>query len=258
MNKRTFDIVMTVFSFVLWGPVILLVSLLNIVFEGFPVFYSSLRRVSINDIKRIYKFRTMVRNAEKLYNRDTVSVEDVRFLNTPISSPLYTKTGRVIEKLTLTELPQFFHVLQGYMSIVGNRPLPENVVNSLSEEYPGSILRFQTPAGMTGPIQLVGRTEIIDRDRLILEITYCEAVSSSYSWKLDFLILLYTVLIALKLKKSMSVEEVKQLIITITGFEYQFPKSLCLRKETDDKERVVWSKEHREWALKQKNKSSDV
>lgn len=256
MSKRFFDIVVTLLSFILWGPVILIFSLINIVFEGFPVFYSSMRRVSMDEIRRVYKFRTMVRNAEKLYNRETVSIVDIRFLNMPITSPLYTRIGRIIEKYTLTELPQFIHVLQGYMSIVGNRPLPENVVKSLSEEYPGSILRFQTPAGMTGPIQLVGRSEVIDRDRLILEITYCEAVKHAYSWKLDFLILLYTVLIALKIMAPMTVEEVKQFIIRNVDYQYEFPDSMCLRKNTEEKERVVWSDEKREWALNSKAKQN--
>jgi len=256
MSKRIFDIIVTALSFFLWGPVILIFSAINFVFEGFPIFYASKRRVSMDEIRNVYKFRTMVRNADKLYNRETVSVVDVRFLNMPITSPLYTKIGRVIERFTLTELPQFVHVLQGYMSIVGNRPLPENVVKSLNEEYPGSILRFQTPAGMTGPIQLIGRSEVIDRDRLILEITYCEAVMHSYSWKLDFLTLLYTVLIALKIMRPMTVEEVKQFIIKNTDYDYKFPDSLCLRKHKAEKERAVWSDEKREWALSSKTKQN--
>lgn len=256
MSKRIFDIIVTLSSFCLWGPVIIFFALVNLFFEGFPIFYSSMRRVSMDEIKSVYKFRTMVRNAEKIYNRETVSIENVRFLNTPITSPLYTKIGRIIEKNTLTELPQFIHVLQGYMSIVGNRPLPENVVNSLNEEFPGSILRFKTPAGMTGPIQLIGRSEVIDRDRLILEITYCEAVKDSYTWKLDFLILLYTVLIALKIMNPMTVEETKKFISKHTNYVYKFPESLCRRKQASERENIIWSDEEREWTLNSKNNES--
>lgn len=248
VKKRFFDLTITLLSSVLWVPVIFVFALLNLTTEGFPVFYSSFRRVSISDIRKIFKFRTMVKDADKKYNRDTVPVTDVRFLNTPITSPLYTRIGRIIEKYALTELPQFFHVIQGHMSVVGNRPLPENVVQSLSVEYPGSINRFCTPAGMTGPIQLVGRTKIIDRDRLVLEITYCEVVREAYTWRLDFLILLYTVLISLKLHEPLSVQQTHEFIVRHTGCEFKFPESMCRRKDNSE-ERVVWSEEQREWAL---------
>ena len=256
IKKRIFDLVVTILTSVTWIPVIFIFAMINLAREGFPIFYSSRRRVSETEIRTVYKFRTMVRHAENIYNRDVVPMNNVRFLNTPISSPLYTRTGLLIEKYTLTELPQFINVLQGYMSIVGNRPLPENVVESLSDEYPGSMSRFSTSAGMTGPTQLVGRSGIIDRDRLVLEITYCEAVRNHYKWRLDFLILLYTVLIALKIKKSMTVEETIEFMVKQTGIEYRFPPSLCGRKHAEgEEERVVWSDEQREWALNAKIKS---
>jgi hypothetical protein len=98
------------------------------------------------------------------------------------------------------------------MGVVGNRPLPENVIRALREEFPWAEDRFLTPAGLTGPVQLVGRDAISDEARLTLEVEYCKGCLDSYSARLDFLILWYTVLIALRLCRPMTIEEVRCLI----------------------------------------------
>ena len=247
-RKRIFDITLTLLTAVIWVPVLLLCAAAIAVFEGRPVFYVSNRRVGAS-VKPVFKFRTMVRNADSIYNRDTVPVSgNVRFLNTPQDSPLYTRTGRIIERFGLTEIPQLILVLMGDMSLVGNRPLPVNVIEALKEDVPGEDdrrfvradewcgsckfhdwcemyrmcgsrdlcdveSRFLTPAGMTGPVQLVGRSTISDRDRLTLETIYCRIASTANSWRLDFIVLLYTVLIVLGTMQPLTVVEVQQLMI---------------------------------------------
>jgi lipopolysaccharide/colanic/teichoic acid biosynthesis glycosyltransferase len=163
-------------------------------------------------MRKIIKFRTMVRNADKLVNRETVPVTGVRFLNISPDSPLYTRTGRMLERLGLTELPQLLHVLSGEMSIVGNRPLPDNVLSCLREEYPFADDRFLTKAGLTGPAQLVGRDALNDSDRLRVESAYCLAAKHSYKMRLDFMILLYTVLITLGIREHFDYEGVLNFI----------------------------------------------
>lgn len=167
--KRLFDLTLTLGSAIFWLPTVLGAALMVLVFSGRPIFYSSPRRVSTAAPMKIVKFRTMVRNAAQLVNRDSVPLDNgVRFLNIPSDSPLYTRTGRIIERFGVTELPQFVHVLSGKMSIVGNRPLPENVMACLREEYRNADDRFLSPAGLTGPVQLVGRQVISYADRLSL------------------------------------------------------------------------------------------
>jgi lipopolysaccharide/colanic/teichoic acid biosynthesis glycosyltransferase len=180
--------------------------------SGRPVFYRSMRRVSTRDLMRVVKFRTMVKNADKIANRETLPVTNVRFLNIPPSSPLYTRAGRLLERCGITELPQFVHVLSGKMSIVGNRPLPDNVMDCLREEYPYADERFLTPAGLTGPAQLVGRDALTDDERLRLESAYCRACVHSYSLWLDIAILVYTVLIVVGVKKPLDYQGVLDLI----------------------------------------------
>lgn len=208
LRKRTFDLIL-IFLFLPGIIFTLGICALGIrVFEGRPVFYISTRRVYKRNSLRMIKFRTMRRDAEKIANRDTIAVTSTRFLNIPATSPLYTPIGRLIERLMLTELPQIWHVVQGKMTLIGNRPLPENVIAALREEHPDVEDRFLIPCGLTGPVQLVGREAIADADRLWLEIAYCRLVSASYTMRLDFLILFYTVVIGLVPSRRFTPEQV--------------------------------------------------
>lgn len=213
VRKRVFDLVVTLGMAPLWLPVCGLVALALLLTEGRPVFYVSSRRTVMSRTQRVIKFRTMVRGADKILNRETVPSTDTRFLNIPPEHPIYTPVGRVVERYALTELPQLLHVLQGKMSLVGNRPLPENVVRALRAEYPYAEDRFLARTGLTGPVQLVGRTEISDADRLGLEIDYGLITFFGYRMRLDLQVLLYTVLIALHLRKPLSVQQVRALML---------------------------------------------
>lgn len=212
-RKRAFDLALTVAGLPVWLAVVATCAAALGLAEGRPVFYRSTRRVHEKRACKLVKFRTMVRNADKIANRDTVPIGDVCFLNIDPESALYTPIGRLYERLAFTELPQLFHVLSGKMSLVGNRPLPENVISALVQRYPYAEERFSLRAGLTGPVQLVGRENLSDRDRLALEIAYCIIARSAYSMRLDFLMLLHTVLIALKLEDVMDVAQVRQLMI---------------------------------------------
>ncbi len=212
-RKRFLDMSLAIVAAVAWVPVLLISGALVLLFTGRPVLYRSMRRVSSGRIIRVVKFRTMVKNADKVANRATVPVDNnVRFLNIPPSSPLYTSVGRLLERCGITELPQFAHVLKGEMSIVGNRPLPENVMLCLREEYQNADERFLTKAGLTGPAQLVGRDALTDAERLTLEAAYCRACVNSYSMRLDLSILLYTVLIVIGLKQPLGYQGTLDLI----------------------------------------------
>ncbi len=212
-KKRALDLVLTTLGAIVWVPVVLVASLLVLVKEGRPVYYRSTRRVSTHRVVRLVKFRTMVRDAEKLVNRDTVPVEGgTRFLNISPDSPLYTPIGRTLERFAITELPQLVHVWRGQMSVVGNRPLPQNVMDSLREEYPYVDDRFLTSAGLTGPAQLVGREALSDAERLTLEATYCRACVAGYTVRLDLAILFSTIFGVLGLTKGLDYQGVLDLI----------------------------------------------
>jgi lipopolysaccharide/colanic/teichoic acid biosynthesis glycosyltransferase len=212
LSKRLFDLLVCLSAAIAWLPTVLLICLVSFVVQGRPLFYTSTRRVFLRQSARVPKFRAMVKNAEQLANRDTIPVSDQRFLNLDLDSPLYTPLGRFLERSQLVEIPQFFLVLQGKMSLVGNRPLPENVIASLLEIYPDTERRFDSPAGVAGPTQLIGRGKISDVERLDLEILYADFCIKRYSPWVDFLILLHTVLVTLSVKKAYSVDEIRKLL----------------------------------------------
>lgn len=213
IRKRMLDVTLVTLGALVWLPVLLVASLMVLLAEGRPVYYKSNRRVSADRVMRVVKFRTMVRNAEAIVNRTTVPVTDqVRFLNVSPDSPLYTRVGRLLERCGITELPQLVHVLSGRMSIIGNRPLPENVMSCLLEEFPAAGDRFLTRAGLTGPAQLVGRQELTDDERLTLESAYCRANLRRYSLRLDLTILFATIFIVAGVRKGMTYDEVLDMI----------------------------------------------
>ena len=212
LRKRVFDLFVTLALAPGWIFVLGVCAIAQLIFEGKPVFYASPRRVRGKKVITILKFRTLRRDADKLYNRDTVPVAKKRFLNISSDSPLYTTTGRFIERCMFTELPQILHVLQGHMSLVGNRPLPVNVVEALRELYPDVDRRFHAPTGLTGPVQLVGRDDVSDARRLALEYAYVERVTRDYSIMLDFKILALTVAASLTSRWRLSYEQVVELV----------------------------------------------
>ncbi|MEH3066732.1 MAG: sugar transferase [Aeromicrobium erythreum] len=217
-KKRALDLFLTVAGAIVWVPVVLTVAAGILLAEGRPVFYRSRRRVSSDEVVLLTKFRTMVRNADKLVNRDTVPVDDTtRFLNIPADSPLYTRIGRFVERFALTELPQLWHVVRGDMSVVGNRPLPQNVIDCLREEFPQVTDRFLTRAGLTGPAQLVGREALGDAERLDLEAAYCRACLNGYQARLDIVILAATILGVLGIGRDRDARAVHALIARHSG-----------------------------------------
>jgi lipopolysaccharide/colanic/teichoic acid biosynthesis glycosyltransferase len=214
LRKRVFDVVVAVSASVVLLPIMGICCLAILISAGRPVFYTSPRRVDTNRVLRLRKFRTMVRNADKVANRDTVSVTDTgtRFLNVSTTSSLYTPIGRIIERCQFTELPQTLYVLTGTLSIIGSRPLPENVVATLREAHDNVDDRFLTPAGLAGPVQMIGRDNLSDEDRLRIEARYCKIALNNYSVRLDLLILLRTVLAASRLRSAYTVAEVDQML----------------------------------------------
>lgn len=211
-SKRLFDLFVTLALAPGWIVVLLLCAAAQLAFEGRPVLYASSRRVHGRKVITILKFRTLRRDADKLFNRETVPVDRQRFLNISADSPLYTPTGRLIERTMLTELPQVLHVLRGHMSLVGNRPLPLNVVEALREQHPDVDLRFRAPAGLTGPVQLVGRDDLSDTQRLALEYAYVARVAHASAVLLDLKILALTVAAGLSSRWRLTYQQALELV----------------------------------------------
>ena len=136
MIKRLFDIVFSLFGLILVSPLFLVIAVLIKIESPGQAFYRGERVGKNGKLFKIFKFRTMVPNAEKLGGPSTAG-DDPRLL----------KIGLFLKKYQLDELPQLINVLKGEMSLVGPRPEVPFYINMMSEEEKKIIL--SVPQGMT-------------------------------------------------------------------------------------------------------------
>jgi exopolysaccharide biosynthesis polyprenyl glycosylphosphotransferase len=185
--KRMFDVVAGIIAVVLLAPVMLAVAVgIKLTSPG-PIIFSQWRYGRNRRLFRMYKFRTMVVDAEDLQN----TVEHLNEVGGPVfkiaNDPRITRFGRFLRRTSLDELPQFYNVLRGEMSFVGPRPLPTRDVNRFNE---GRLMRrFSVVPGLTCLWQISGRNQVDFDEWLRLDLEYIDR----WSLLLDFLILVRTV-----------------------------------------------------------------
>ena len=123
MLKRSFDILLSLFGLILLSPVLIVVSLLIRREDGGPVFYRGARVGRHGEPFKIFKFRTMVIDAENVGGQSTAD-----------DDPRITRAGRLIRKYKLDELPQLINVFKGEMSFVGPRPEVQHYIDIFTDE----------------------------------------------------------------------------------------------------------------------------
>lgn len=172
--KRAFDLVVALVGLVVALPFFLLAALAIVIDGGFPVFFRQKRAGQYAIPFRIFKFRTMVRDAEARLP-ELVSFDE---LDTPMfklkRDPRVTRVGRILRHTSLDELPQLLNVLRGEMSIVGPRP---EVVDLVERYAPEHEVRLRVKPGITGPWQVYGRSELTFDEMLSLEREYVDNLS---------------------------------------------------------------------------------
>lgn len=147
--KRLFDIIVSLILLILLSPVFLVISIMIKTDSKGPVMFRQVRVTQYGKTFRIFKFRTMVTDAEKLGTQVTVD-NDSRI----------TKTGNRLRKCRLDEIPQLLNILKGEMSFVGTRPEVEKYVNCYTPEMMATLL---LPAGVTSTASIAYK----DEDRLL-------------------------------------------------------------------------------------------
>jgi lipopolysaccharide/colanic/teichoic acid biosynthesis glycosyltransferase len=156
MSKRVFDLIVGSFALVLSLPLMALAAFFVYFEDGPPVIFRQKRVGKDGRLFEIYKFRTMVNNAEQWHGQiETRDAHGNPIYKNP-EDPRVTRVGRILRRSSLDELPQLFNVLTGTMSLVGPRPeLPHLVKKYESWQYQ----RFAVPPGMTGWWQISGRSD---------------------------------------------------------------------------------------------------
>lgn len=182
--KRFGDIVLSVLALVLLSPLLLIISILIRAEDGGPAIFTQPRVTANGRTFIIRKFRTMAPNSSQ--NDIQVSVAE--------NDPRITKIGAFLRRYRLDELPQFYNILVGDMSIVGPRPEMMANVTRYKTKLPAFVYREKMKAGLTGYAQIEGRYNTSAEDKLMLDMMYIE----SFSIWLDVKLILRTFTVLLK------------------------------------------------------------
>ena len=171
--KRAIDVVGALVGLFLLGLVLIPFSFFYSVGNNKgPIFFKQQRVGQDGKVFKIYKFRSMIENAEEVLKKDELLYRKYVTNNyklEPTEDPRITLFGQFIRKTSLDELPQFINVLKGEMSLVGPRPLIEIELNEYKEKK--TVLLSAKP-GMTGYWQICGRSDIHYPERVEIELHY--------------------------------------------------------------------------------------
>lgn len=174
--KRIFDFVASLLGLIILSPLFIVIAIFIKIDSPGPVFFKQVRGGKDNKYFKIYKFRTMCNNSEKMGLGYKTNSND----------PRITKVGHVLRKTSLDELPQLINSLKGEMSIVGPRP----VLPVRTDKYgPYERKRLNVRPGVTGYAQVNGRNSLSWDKKIELDRYYVE----NFSLALDIKILFKTV-----------------------------------------------------------------
>ncbi|ABS32811.1 exopolysaccharide biosynthesis polyprenyl glycosylphosphotransferase [Clostridium botulinum] len=181
--KRFSDIILSLIGIIILSPIYLILFLWIKLDSKGPALFKQVRVGKDNKDFVIYKFRTMVVDAEKKKKID-LEIEDIsNFVFQSKSDNRVTKAGKFLRKTSLDEIPQLFNVLKGNMTLVGPRPEIPDVVKHYPNEYNQRLL--VTP-GITGLAQVSGRGEIELGKTVYYDLTYIKNFSVWYDIKILF------------------------------------------------------------------------
>jgi exopolysaccharide biosynthesis polyprenyl glycosylphosphotransferase len=191
--KKSFDFCATILFLMFFFPVYIAIAVAIKLDSPGPVFYKQTRIGLRGQEFKVWKFRTMRTDADKL-QKELEALNETKdgILFKIKDDPRVTRVGKFLRRYSLDELPQLFNVVLGEMSLVGPRPLPTRDVNKFSERH---FIRQEVLPGVTGLWQVSGRSNILDFEQVInLDLNYIE----NWSLKLDLEILLRTVKVVLR------------------------------------------------------------
>jgi exopolysaccharide biosynthesis polyprenyl glycosylphosphotransferase len=172
--KRAMDVVVSALALVVLSPLLAAISILILADSGRPVLFRQRRAGKDGEPFTMIKFRTMDADAEERLGE----LVDLAKLDQPVfkiqDDPRVTRTGRFLRRTSLDELPQLINVLGGSMSLVGPRPEEEAVVALYDDRQR---MRLGVKPGVTGPMQVYGRSDLTFEERLAMERDYLDNLS---------------------------------------------------------------------------------
>ena len=176
--KRLFDLLFSIIVGIIFLPISIIIALLIKLEDGGSVLYKQ-KRLTLDDrIFYVYKFRSMIPNAEQ-HGAQLATDNDSRI----------TKVGRILRKFRLDEIPQILNILKGDMSVVGPRPERPELAHKYEKYIPEFDFRLRVKAGLTGYPQVTGLYDTSPYDKLKMDMMYIE----QYSLLLDLRIIMMTI-----------------------------------------------------------------
>lgn len=191
--KRFTDIIVSLLMIIVASPFMLVAAVLIKGYDRGPVLFKQKRLTIDRKEFNVYKFRSMVVDAEKDGVARLAVVGDKRI--TPI--------GKLIRATRIDELPQLFNILKGDMSIVGPRPERPEIAVQYEENIPEFAYRLNVKAGLTGYAQIYGKYNTTAYDKLKLDLMYIE----SYNLLIDFKLILTTIKIIFMKESTEGIED---------------------------------------------------
>lgn len=176
--KRMVDILISITGLIILSPIMLITSIAIKLYDKGPVFFKQKRVTKDERIFILYKFRSMIINAEKDGKAILASKNDSRI--TPI--------GNFIRSTRIDEIPQLLNILKGDMTLVGPRPERPEIISEYIKVYPDFAMRTKVKSGLTGYAQVYGKYNTTPEDKIKLDLIYIE----KYSFWLDIKIIFLT------------------------------------------------------------------
>lgn len=193
--KRLIDIVGSTVGLAILSPLLFLVAIAIKLDSPGPILADTPRRAGRSGkLFKIYKFRSMVQNAHEILESNPKLMEEYKKNSYKIfNDPRVTRVGKILRRFSLDELPQFFNIVKGEMSLVGPRAYYPYELEEQQKEYPASrkfvkVILSGKP-GVTGLWQVSGRSEINFEKRVEMDAQYVKKRSLLY----DFWIMLKTI-----------------------------------------------------------------
>lgn len=177
LAKRLFDIVASLLGIIIFSPLMLIVAIVIKAYDGGPALYRQKRLTKDGREFNMYKFRSMIVNAEQ--NGEAV-------LSGGEQDSRITPVGKVIRAIRFDELPQLFNILRGDMTIVGPRPERPEIAEKYYRTLPEFSLRLQVKAGLTGYAQVYGKYNTSPEQKLKFDLMYINSMSMLTDIKLMF------------------------------------------------------------------------
>ncbi|SHI13506.1 Sugar transferase involved in LPS biosynthesis (colanic, teichoic acid) [Clostridium collagenovorans DSM 3089] len=182
--KRFFDVIIASLALVILSPVFIIIFICIKVDSSGPAVFGHTRIGENGKLIKVYKFRSMVENAEEVLRNFTAEQKKEFEKNFKLENdPRITKVGNFLRKTSLDELPQLFNIILGNMSIVGPRPIIKKEIQKYGE-YADKL--FSVKPGLTGYWQANGRSDTSYEERVQMDMFYIDNRSISMDVKIIF------------------------------------------------------------------------